>query len=101
MIEAIYAETFKNEKSDGPRPISARIAFGSLHIQASECFTDEKTVENISENPYLQYFLGLHEFQAEPLVDPSMMTHFRKRFTADDIAKINEELYPSYTYAQR
>ena len=38
-------------------------------------------------------FLGLHEFQAEPLFDPSMMTHFRKRFTADDIAKINEELY--------
>lgn len=93
MIEDIYAEKFKNEKSDGPRPISARIAFGSLHIQASECFTDEKTVENISENPYLQYFLGLHEFQAEPLFDPSMMTHFRKRFTADDIAKINEELY--------
>lgn len=62
IIEDIYAEKFKNEKSDGPRPLSARIAFGSLHIQASECFTDEKTVENISENPYLQYFLGLHEF---------------------------------------
>jgi Transposase domain (DUF772). len=93
MIEDIYAEKFKNEKSDGPRPISARIAFGSLHIQASERLTDERTVENISENPYLQYFLGLHEFQAEPLFDPSMMTYFRKRFTAEDIAKINEELY--------
>ena len=83
----------QKRESDGPRPLSARIAFGSLHIQASECFTDEKTVENISENPYLQYFLGLHELRAEPLFDPSMMTHFRKRFTADGIAKINEELY--------
>lgn len=93
MIEDIYAAKFKNEKPDGRRPVSARIAFGALHIQASECFTDEKTVENISENPYLQYFLGLREFQAEPLFDSSMMTHFRKRFTAEEIAKINEELY--------
>ena len=93
MIEDIYAKKFKNEKPDGRRPVSARIAFGSLHIQASECFTDEKTVENISENPYLQYFLGLHEFQTEPLFDPSMMTYFRKRFTSEDISKINEELY--------
>lgn len=93
MIEDIYAKKFKNEKPDGRRPVSARIAFGSLHIQASECFTDEKTVENISENPYLQYFLGLHEFQTVPLFDPSMMTYFRKRFTAEDISKINEELY--------
>lgn len=93
MVEDLYAEKFKNEKPDGRCPISARIAFGSLHIQASECFTDEKTVENISENPYLQYFLGLHEYQTQPLFDPSMMTYFRKRFTAEDIAKINEELY--------
>lgn len=50
-------------------------------------------MENISENPYLQYFLGLHEFQTKPLFDTSMMTYFRKRFTADDVAAINEELY--------
>ena len=93
MVEDIYAEKFKNEKPDGRCPISARIAFGSLHIQASECFTDEKTVENITENPYLQYFLGLHEYQTQPLFDASMMTYFRKRFTAEDISKINEELY--------
>ena len=93
MIEDIYAEKFQNERADGPRPISARIAFGALHIQAAECLTDERAVENISENPYLQYFLGLHEFRTEPLFDPSMMTHFRKRFTAEDMAKINEELY--------
>ena len=48
-------------------------------------------MENISENPYLQYFLGLHEFQTKPLFDTSMMTYFRKRFTADDVAAINEE----------
>lgn len=93
LVEDIYARRFKNERPDGRPALSARIAFGALHIQTSECFTDEKTVENIGENPYLQYFLGLHEFQTEPLFDPSMMTYFRKRFTAEDIAAINEELY--------
>lgn len=93
MIEDIYARNFKNESPDGRPALPARVAFGALHIQASENFTDEKTVENISENPYLQYFLGLHEFKTEPLFDPSLMTHFRKRFTPTDIAAINEELY--------
>ena len=35
MVEDIYAEKFKNERADDPRPISARIAFDSLHIQSS------------------------------------------------------------------
>jgi hypothetical protein len=93
LVEDIYASKFKNEKTDGRPPISARIAFGALHIQASEHFTDDKTLKNIMENPYMQYFLGLKEFLQEPLFDTSLMVHFRKRFTAEDIAKINEELY--------
>lgn len=93
MIEDIYAAKFKEEKPDGRPPISARIAFGSLFIQSREHTVDERTLENITENPYMQYFLGLHEFNPNPLFDPSMMTHFRKRFPAEDIARINEELY--------
>ena len=38
----------------------------------------------------MQYFLGLHVFQQEPLFDPSMMVHFRKRFPVEEVAKINE-----------
>lgn len=93
MIEDIYAKKFKDEKSDGRPPISSRIAYGALFIRENEHIVDERTVEHIAENPYMQYFLGLHEFKPEPLFDPSMMTHFRKRFTAEDVGKINEELY--------
>jgi hypothetical protein len=93
MVEEIYAEKFRNEKTDGRPPISARIAFGALHIKASEGFTNEKTLENMTENPYLQYFVGLKSYQTEPLFDLSMMVHFSKRFTTEDIARINEELY--------
>jgi len=93
MIEDIYATSFKDENPDGRPPIPARIAFGALYIKENENFPDERTVEHIAENNYMQYFLGLTEFRSEPLFDPSMMTWFRKRFTKDDIARINEEIY--------
>jgi hypothetical protein len=93
MIEDVYAESFKNEKTDGRQPMSSRIAFGAIFIKEHENLTDESTVLHIAENPYMQYFLGLQAFRAEPLFDPSMMTHFRKRFPSDIIEKINEELY--------
>ena len=93
LVEDLYAGTFKEETSDGRPPISAQIAFGSLYIKEQENLTDERTVENITENPYMQYFLGLSEFQQTQLFDPSMMVHFRKRFTKEMVEKINEELY--------
>ena len=93
MVEDLYAETFKAEKPDGRPPIPARIAFGAIYIKEQETLTDERTVEYIAENPYMQYFLGLSEFRQEPLFDPSMRVHFRKRFTTEMIQQINEELY--------
>jgi hypothetical protein len=93
MIEDIYAASFKEENPDGRPPIPARIAFGALYIKENENFPDERTVEHIAENNYMQYFLGLTEFRSEPLFDSSMMTLFRKRFSKEDISKINEEIY--------
>jgi hypothetical protein len=93
LVEDLYASTFKDEKPDGRPPIPARIAFGSLYIKEQEALTDDRTLEYIAENPYAQYFLGLSAFQQELLFDPSMMTHFRKRFTKEMVAQINEELY--------
>lgn len=93
LIEDLYAEAFKEENPDGRPPLPARIAFGAIYIKEQEKFTDERTVENITENPYMQYFLGKTAFCQEPLFDASLMTHFRKRFTAEKIEQINEELY--------
>lgn len=45
------------------------------------------------KNTYVQYCLGLHEFHTEPLFDPSMMAHFRKRFPIEFVAKVNEYIY--------
>ena len=87
-IEQIYMASFQSER--GRPAISSRIAFGSIFIKENDNLTDEGTVAAIAENPYMQYFLGLAGFQAEPLFDPSMMVHFRKRFPVEEVAKINE-----------
>ena len=87
-IEDIYAKNLSGET--GRPAISSRIAFGALFIKEFCHLTDEGTVQDIQENSYMQYFLGLHEFQMEPLFDPSMMVHFRKRFPVEEVEKINE-----------
>ena len=87
-VEEIYLRTMSIET--GREAISARIAFGAIFIKESERYTDERIVTALQENPYMQYFLGLHEFHTEPLFDPSMMVHFRKRFPVEEVAKINE-----------
>lgn len=87
-IEEIYMQSFDDK--NGRPAISSRIAFGSIFIKEYDNLTDEGTVSAIAENPYMQYFLGLHAFQAEPLFDASMMVHFRKRFPVEEVAKINE-----------
>jgi len=93
MVEDIYAEKFKDDKADGRPPITARMAFGALYIKESENFPQERTMQHIAENVYMQYFLGLTEFNPKALFDSSMLSIFAERFTKDGIAKINEEIY--------
>src|SRR5699024_7628360 len=89
-FEEAYAKTMK-QSSRGQQAFSVRIAFGALYIQQKK-LSDRETVEEITENPYLQYFLGLPEFQEEAPFDPFMMTHFRKRLGADIINQVNESI---------
>ena len=93
MIEDIYSKSFKNVTPDGRPPISSRIAFGALYIKEHENLPQDRTLQHISENVYMQYFIGLKEFIPTPLFDSSMMSHFASRFSKEDIAKINEEIY--------
>lgn len=87
-IETRYASLFPSNTGNVAKP--ARMAVGSLIIKERCNFTDEETVEQIKENPYLQYFIGLKEFQTEAPFDPSLMTYFRKRLGPDIINEINE-----------
>jgi hypothetical protein len=90
-FEARYAENFA-VSGMGAQAKPIRMALGALIIKAYCSCTDEETVEQIRENPYLQHFIGLTEFQNEPPFDPSMMVHFRKRFDMDILNEINESV---------
>jgi len=48
------------------------------------------TVQQITENPYLQYFIGLKEYQLTKPFTPVALVKFRKRFNAKRLARINE-----------
>ena len=89
-IEQSYGAFF-SEDNGCPAKL-ARMALGALLIKERLGTTDRETVEQITENPYLQYFLGLMEYQDVPPFDHSMMTHFRKRFDKDMLTEINESI---------
>lgn len=56
-----------------------RMALGALIIKARLGITDEELVEQIKENPYLQFFIGLEGFHYSIPFDSSMMIYFRKQ----------------------
>ena len=90
QIEQAYGELFCDD--NGCPAKSARMALGALLIKERLGTSDRETVEQITENPYLQYFLGLMEYQDAPPFDHSMMTHFRKRFDKEMLAEINKSI---------
>lgn len=90
-IEQSYVKRLGDPRQ-GERAYPARLALGSLIIKEKLGLSDEGTVEAITENPYLQYFIGLDTFQLEAPFDASSMTHFRKRFDAEMINEINERM---------
>ena len=88
-IERKYAKTFKNPKS-GQVAYPLRMALGALIIQNRKKLSDRETVNEILENPYMQYFLGFPGFIEESPFDASLMVHFRKRLGKEIINEVNE-----------
>lgn len=89
-LEQDYAKLFKNKKGNIAKPF--RMAFGSLLIQTEYSYSDEETVAQIQENPYLQFFIGLSGYQQEKPFDSSTMVYFRKRLTPEKLEEINEKI---------
>jgi len=89
VIKAHYQGELANSGMGAPA-MNGRMAFGALIIKEKMGLTDIETVEQITENPYLQYFVGLHEYTDKPPFDSSMMVHFRARFKTSGLNDINE-----------
>jgi hypothetical protein len=66
--------------TDRGRPMKeARLVIGAVIIKHKLCLSDVETVQQIQENPYLQFFVGLPGYQtAEPFAS-SLFVEIRKR----------------------
>ena len=93
IFESEYAEQFSPGQGAPAKPF--RIALGALIIKEKIGTSDEETVEQIRENPYLQYFLGLSEYSDKAPFESSMMVHFRKRLNLEIVGRINEQIVKS------
>ncbi len=80
------------EKSTGRTPLKPRIVLGAIIIKHLCDLDDRETVEQISENIYMQYFLGYSSFCDVPPFDASLFVEFRKRLGLEQINKINERI---------
>ena len=90
-FEILYSKSLSSSQMGSPA-LSVRIAIGALIIKERLGTSDEETVEQIRENPYLQYFLGFKGYRDEAPFHPTMFVHFRKRIGKKTLANINEAI---------
>jgi hypothetical protein len=88
QMAALYGRTFSDQMGAGS--ISPRVMIGALIIKHKLGLTDEETLQTISENPYMQFFLGLEEFCPDPVFSASLFTRARKALGNDTFAQFNE-----------
>ncbi len=93
-FEEQYAEKFSATMGAPAKPF--RTALGALIIKEQLQASDRETVEQIKENPYLQYFLGKAEYSNEAPFEPSMMVYFRERIEMDLVKKINQKMVQNF-----
>lgn len=88
VFEEKYAKLFPSNTGNVAKPL--RLALGALIIQTKYQFSDRELVEQLTENPYYQYFIGLPGYQEEPPIEASVLVLFRKRISMDLTMEANE-----------
>ncbi len=89
-FEAEYAQNFAD--SMGAPAKSFRMALGALIIKEKLGTSDRETVEQIRENPYLQYFIGCSSYSNEIPFDASLLVYFRQRISVNLVNKVNQKM---------
>jgi hypothetical protein len=89
-FEEEYAKNFAEDI--GAPALPFRIALGSLIIKEKLGISDRETVEQIKENPYLQYFIGRTSYSSEAPYDASLLVRFRERINVNLVNQINERV---------
>jgi hypothetical protein len=87
-IVILYDRQFQSK--EGRPPINGRIVLASVIIKHMLDLTDRETIQQISENMFMQYFLGYSSFTNETPFDPSLFVDIRERLSLDIMNKITE-----------
>jgi DNA-binding ferritin-like protein len=90
-VEEKYAAQFVD---NGHPAHPVRMALGALIIRQRMKCSDVWTVKHVSENPYLQYLIGMKEYSNSCPFGASTMVEFRKRFGEEELAEILELTIP-------
>jgi len=67
----------------------ARVVAGAIIIKYRLNLSDEEVVEQIRENPYFQFFLGLREYTDKYVFHPSLFVAIRKRLGDEEFNKMS------------
>lgn len=68
----------------------SRVVIGAMIIKHMKKLSDDEVIEDIRENPYLQYFLGFKDFQHRTIFVPSLFVEIRKRLGQEQLQLIND-----------
>lgn len=93
-LSEVYNRALSNQS--GRPALTARTAVGALIIKHMLKLTDEETMEQIRENPYLQFFLGYPCYSYDHGFDPSLFVTIRKRLGEESVTLINQ-LFTDHT----
>jgi hypothetical protein len=75
--------------------LAPRMVLGALIIKHKENLDDRGVILAIQENIYMQYFVGLKGFSADPIFDASLFVELRKRIGTTTFDKLNVDIIKS------
>lgn len=87
-MEEKYASMFPSSTGRPAKPF--RMALGALIIQKRKKLSDRALMKEITENPYLQYFIGLKHFERTEPFRATSLVAFRKRLNYGFLMEANE-----------
>ena len=88
--ESLYEVMFPSNTGNVAKP--CRMALGALIIQLRMGLTDRDLVNQICQNPYYQFFIGLQAFQHKAPFARTLLVEWRKRIDLEFIIKANDLL---------
>ena len=88
--EALYVAIFPSNTGNVAKP--CRMVLGSLILQMRLGFTDRELVDQLHQNPYYQYFIGLSSFQHMAPFTRTLLVEWRKRIDLQFVLNANNLL---------